>query len=81
MFIVASATDQGSWLLAEAQSCCDRARERLERALADLRAISADCAWKADAVRLLLQRCEEQQQELVRALDQLSCIASGLRVG
>ena len=81
MLMIAPAPDQGSWLLAEALLRCDSARERLERTLADLRALAADCAWKARAIELLLARCAEQQGELIGALDQIGSIESGLRAG
>ncbi|MBS1906587.1 MAG: hypothetical protein JST33_08475 [Actinobacteria bacterium] len=81
MFTTSSATDQGSWLLAEALLRCDSARERLERAVADLDAIAVDCAWKAPGIALLLDRCAQQRQELIGVLDQLRAVESGLRMG
>jgi len=81
MFAIAPVTAEGSWMLAEAMLRCDRARERLDRALADLRALAVDCAWKARAIELMLERCAAQQRELVGVLDQLESIQSGLRVG
>ena len=68
-------------MLAEALLRCSSVRERLDRALADLVALSGDCAWKARAVELMLDRCAEQQHEIAGVLDQLSWIESGLRVG
>lgn len=81
MFAIAPTTAEGSWMLAEALLRCDRARERIDRALADLRALPVDCAWRASAVELMLERCAAQQGELVGALDQLETVESALRVG
>lgn len=68
-------------MLAEALLRCSSMRERLDRALADLVALSVDCAWKARAVELMLDRCAEQQHEIAAVLEQLGWIESGLRVG
>ena len=81
MLTIAPETAQGSWLVAQALLHCDSARERVERAVADLRAIGADCAWKARAIDLILDRCAVQLQELLGVLDQLCSIQSDLRAG
>jgi site-specific recombinase len=81
MFTIAPAAAEGSWMLAEALLRCSSVRERLDRALADLVALSVDCAWRARAVEAMLDRCAEQQHELARVLDELGWIESGLRAG
>ncbi|MBS1699547.1 MAG: hypothetical protein JST25_14220 [Actinobacteria bacterium] len=81
MLAVAPLTTEGTWLLADALGRCDSARERLDRALADLRALAADCGWRARAIDRLLERCAEQQGELVGVLDQLASLEAGLRAG
>lgn len=78
---VAPATAEGSWMLAEALLRCLSARDRLDRVLADLRALVVDCAWKARAIELMLDRCTEQQHELTGVVDLLESIESGLRAG
>ena len=68
-------------MLAEALLRCLSARERLGRVLADLRALAVDCAWKARAIELMLERCTEQQHELAGVVDLLGSVESGLQVG
>ena len=81
MLTFAPDTAQGSWLLAQALLHCDSARERIERAIADLRSIGEDCAWKAHAIELMLDRCAGQLRELLGVLDQLRAIESELTAG
>ena len=82
MFTIApAATAEGSWLLAEALQRCDSARERVERAIVDLRSIDADCTWKARGVEFLKVGLEQRTRELGTALAHVRSVEDALRTG
>lgn len=81
MLTTAPVTAEGSWVLTQALLRFDSARDRIEHAIVDLRGMRDDCPWKARAIELVLQDCEQQQRQLLEILDQLGSVESALRAG
>lgn len=77
MILIASAVES-SWLRAEAARRCESSREGAEEAIAMLRTLDAECAWRARGVEQLRKGLGEQQQELTGLLTQLQSIATSL---
>lgn len=81
MLTIAPDSAQGSWLLSEALLRCDRARERIERTIADLRAIDEGCVWQARAIDFVHSELERRRDDLLAALVQVDSIESALQRG
>ena len=79
MLTFAPAPAPASWLFAEALQRCDSARDRVERAIVDLRAIDADCTWKAKGVQFLKAGLDQRTRELTAALEQIRTVEDALR--
>lgn len=81
MLTFAPTTADETWLFVEALQRCDSARERVERAIVDLRAADADCTWKARGVEFLKAGLEQRTRELTAALEQVRTVEDALRAG
>lgn len=78
MITIAPENPAGSWLLAEALLRCDSARERIEATAAALRAVDAECVWRARAIDRLREGVGRQEQELNGLLAQVGYLAASL---
>ena len=78
---IAPEAAQGTLLRAEALRQCDEARERVEGAIAALRAIDAGCTWRSGAIDVLRERLRSEAEELRGILDGIHAGASALRAG
>jgi len=78
MITIAPENPAGSWLLAEALLRCDSARERIEATAAALRAVDAECVWRARAIDRLREGLGRQEQELTGLLARVGDVAASL---
>lgn len=79
MSTIAPATAEGSWLLAGALLRCDAARDRLDAAIAGLRALDDDMPWRSKAVTALRGQLVQHEGELRDALGGLGDVETALR--
>ncbi|WP_295011832.1 hypothetical protein [uncultured Microbacterium sp.] len=68
-------------LRAEALVRCDRARDRVELAIATLGAIDAECVWRSRAVDALREQLKARLDELRELRHRLDDAAATLREG
>ncbi|MBS1673570.1 MAG: hypothetical protein JSS74_06360 [Actinobacteria bacterium] len=78
MYSIAPQSSPGSWQVADALSRCDSARERVEIAVAGLRALEDGMHWQARAIAPLRAQLAEHARELNLVHNQLGAVASAL---